>query len=396
VRILVASPYREVIGGAQTYLKTLFELLRARGHAVALLHELPVPPGRDVVDGRDSSDARFCVGEMGADAAQRAVGDWKPDVVYSQALDSLELEASLLRRYPCVLFAHDYYGTCVTGTKLHSRPVPHACERTLGPACLVLNYAAGCGGRHPVRLVRRYREVVTRGEHVRAYAKVLVASQHMAREFERHGVAQARLELLRLFAAIEPDAELAPAPVPSGMILFASRITRLKGGAFLVEALQRSAKALGRALTLVVVGEGAERAPLEAEVRNAGIPARFLGWQDTAAVSRLMRESELLAVPSLWPEPLGLVGIEAGGLGLPAVGFAHGGIPDWLRPGESGELAPADPPTASGLGDAIVRALRDRGHYERLREGAWRVARTYSREAHVVRLEEILGEAARA
>ena len=44
-------------------------------------------------------------------------------------------------------------------------------------------------------------------------------------------------------------------------------------------------------------------------------------------------------MPSVWPEPFGLVGIEAGCVGLPAAGFGVGGIPDWLRPGETGELA---------------------------------------------------------
>ena len=106
-----------------------------------------------------------------------------------------------------------------------------------------------------------------------------------------------------------------------------------------------------------------------------------------------MREADLLAVPSVWPEPFGLVGIEAGCVGLPAVAFAVGGIPDWLIPGKSGELAPGDPPTADGLALAIVRALADPTPLQRLRIGAWEVARTFRPGRHLDELERILDAA---
>src|SRR6202034_271377 len=97
----------------------------------------------------------------------------------------------------------------------------------------------------------------------------------------------------------------------------------------------------------------------------------------------LMRQADLVAVPSLWPEPFGLVGIEAGCFGVPAVGFAVGGIPDWLIPGQTGELAPADPPTVEGLAEAIVRALEDPAHYQKLCSGAWEMAKRFSLERHL-------------
>ena len=103
-----------------------------------------------------------------------------------------------------------------------------------------------------------------------------------------------------------------------------------------------------------------------------------------------MRSADLLAVPSVWPEPFGLVGVEAGCVGLPAVAYAVGGISAWLRPGESGELAPADPPTAPGLAKAIVRVLADVAYWRQLSAGAWEMARNYTREGHVSHIDEIL------
>jgi glycosyltransferase involved in cell wall biosynthesis len=106
-----------------------------------------------------------------------------------------------------------------------------------------------------------------------------------------------------------------------------------------------------------------------------------------------MRQADLLAMPSLWPEPFGLLGPEAGCVGLPSVGYAHGGIPDWLVEGESGALAPS-PPTVEGLADAILRAISDADRHQVLRVGAWQMAQRFSAERHVRQLEAVLRQTA--
>ncbi len=150
---------------------------------------------------------------------------------------------------------------------------------------------------------------------------------------------------------------------------------RLKGWPELLDALPQASAALGRRLTLSVAGDGPDRAAMENAARQRNLPVEFLGWISAQRRNDLLREADLLTVPSVWPEPFGMVGIEAGCLGVPSVGFAVGGIPDWLSPGISGELAPGERPTASELSAAIVRALRDPGHWQSLRQGAWRAAR---------------------
>ena len=111
---------------------------------------------------------------------------------------------------------------------------------------------------------------------------------------------------------------------------------------------------------------------------------------------RLFQESDLLAIPSVWPEPfgiVGIVGIEAGTYGIPSVGYGVGGIVDWLEPGVTGELAPGHPPTVRGLANALVRILESPTYYQSLCEGAKRMASHYQPDDYFRRLDDILERA---
>jgi glycosyltransferase involved in cell wall biosynthesis len=102
-----------------------------------------------------------------------------------------------------------------------------------------------------------------------------------------------------------------------------------------------------------------------------------------------LRQATLLALPSSWPEPFGLVGLEAAALGIPAVAFDLGGVREWLRPGINGYLAPGDPPRASGLADAMVEALSNGHELKAMGARAVGVAREMSLERHLDRLDAI-------
>jgi glycosyltransferase involved in cell wall biosynthesis len=148
-----------------------------------------------------------------------------------------------------------------------------------------------------------------------------------------------------------------------------------------------------------MAGDGRERANWESRARavaraGSSLTVEFPGWQLQGEVATLMKENDLLVVPSLWPEPLGAVGPAAAQLGLPAAAFAVGGIPQWLVEGVSGHLAPADPPTAGGLARAVVRCLEDPLHYTKLRQGARQTAATFTMERHMPELLAVLERAA--
>jgi len=388
VRVLIPTFHPNVIGGTEKYLQALIPGLIQRGHQVALLHEIPFDPARESITPPEQSVAAFCLADEDVDSVVRSVAEWKPDVVYNQGLQASDLEDTLVDTYPTVLFAHGYYGTCGTGNKCHAFPRFEPCSRRFGPACLVLHYPRRCGGLNPVAAWEIYRREAQRNARLKDYAFILVASNHMRSEYLRLGVSPDRIRIATLpLASSDLEAPQSQPGPPRGRILLMGRLNKSKGGHYLIPAIARASGTLGQSLILTVAGDGPERRGLEDIARKHQVAAEFVGWIDARRKAELLGETDLLAVSSLWPEPFGLVGIEAGAVGVPSVGYAVGGIPDWLIPGETGELAPGDPPTVDGLADAIVRALRTPEHHARLRKGARQKALRFTLDAHLATLE---------
>jgi glycosyltransferase involved in cell wall biosynthesis len=394
VRVLIATHHLNIVGGVETYLRDLLPALRERGHAVAQLASVgagtegtPIAPPDVPTWGLAGSDRG---------SVFRAVEAWAPEVVFSHGMASPADEGAVLDRFPTVLFAHGHQATCVSGSRTHAFPTLRPCDKKFGPGCLVHYFPRRCGGLNPVTMLRLYRRASRRSAALSRYAAVVVASRYMADEYRAHGVPDDRLCLAPLFPTGQVPSPVLPDHPPTDRVLFVGRLYPDKGAGLVVEAVAGAADRLGRPLTLVVAGEGPERAGMEARAARRNVRAEFHGWVGPDRRVDLMRGADLLAVPSLCPETFGLVGVEAGCVGLPAVGFAVGGIPDWLVPGVSGELAPGDPPTGPGLAEAIARALADPAHLRRLSVGAWERAHTFSREAHVARVEAVLLAAAGA
>jgi glycosyltransferase involved in cell wall biosynthesis len=393
MRILVANTHRGFVGGVEYHLSGLLPALARRGHALSLLYEVDAAPGKATIDGACGGMEHWRAEGDPAGLLQR-VAAWRPDVVYLHGMESPTWEAALADAFPTVFLVHNYYGTCISSTKRRALPRVTPCERVLGPGCLLRYLPCRCGGRSPITMLRLYRLQQQRRALLRRYRAVVVISRHMREEYRRHGVDEAKLYWFPYTAFQKPD-DRPPPPRPlTGRVLMLGRLTTLKGGCLLIRAVVRAGQLLGRPLTLVVAGEGPDRRAMEALAARLGAKAEFVGWVGAERRLELMRGADVLAVPSVWPEPFGLVGPEAGAVGLPAVAFAVGGIPDWLVPEETGELATA-PLTAEGLADALVRALRDPDHRARLGEGAWRKSKELSPEAHLAHLEPLLERVAR-
>ncbi|MCE9530612.1 MAG: glycosyltransferase family 4 protein [Planctomycetes bacterium] len=395
MRVLVANTHSEIVGGVESYLREALPLLIGRGHEIAFLTQRTIPDDRPTVLERCPNLTFWHTEGVERNALFDALSGWRPDVCYLHGLDDPDWDAALIERFPTLLYCHNHYGACISGTRRLGFPTARPCPRVLGPMCLAYYLPRRCGGLSPVTMFREYRLQRQRQHLLPQVAGIAVATRFMLDEYRQIGVPESRLQLLPLFP---PGLQADPAaPTPrafSNRVLLIGRLTELKGGHLFLRAIPRAQQLLDRTLSIVVAGDGPERSTLEILAKSLKIAVEFTGWIGSEERQRLMRSCDLLAVPSTWSEPFALVGIEAGCVGLPAVAFAVGGIPDWLITGESGEIAAGDLPTSTGLADAIARALRDQDHWQRLREGAWNVARRFTESGHLEQLESMLNAVA--
>jgi glycosyltransferase involved in cell wall biosynthesis len=387
VRILITTNTTRIVGGVETYVKSLLTTLPARGHEVAL-GALERAPGDPLLKGTnpdavtDLARGTEVLGEMAA---------WRPDVVYNQHTGSPELERELVRRFPVLLFAHAFYGGCISGTKCHARRDYRTCERALGPGCLAVYHLNGCGGSSPWTMWKLYREQRTRQKALRMARLVGVASRYMEGEVRREGVCQERIRLLPLFPVAERPSSGPAERSAGGRVVVIGRVTEPKGAGLIAGAIVAAERELGTSLTLVVIGDGPDLAAVRRDSENAGLRAEFPGWLDPMAVASELARADALLFPSLWPEPFGIAGVEAAAAGVPAVGFGVGGTTDWLIDGVTGVVAAER--TGESLGRALARALDETNH-PALRAGALAKSREFLRDAHLEKLEAALAEAA--
>ncbi|MDP9400185.1 MAG: glycosyltransferase [Actinomycetota bacterium] len=205
---------------------------------------------------------------------------------------------------------------------------------------------------------------------------VVCLTQRVARALVAEGLAPERVHVIPSgvdpvrFARVGADPF---ADVARPRVLFHGRVQAEKGVHTLVRAL-----ALLRAdARLVLVGDGSERARVEALARELGVAdrLRITGFVPHEQVPTALAHADVAVLPSV-SEELGTAMLEALHAGLPVVASRVGGIPEVIEDGVSGLLTPPGDPAA--LAAALDRVLLEPGLAARLAAGGRARARDFS------------------
>lgn len=350
MRIAHVSATGRRVGGTEAYLLDLMSEQAARGDTTKL---------------------------YAADAGPIEVDAFAPDLVHVHGTPlTVEQERGLQRRHRVVRSLHDYSFMCASGERWFAGGA--ICDRRHGPGCIANFVTRGCAHRLDLRpSLRNYRDISRRLPVLQASDEVVFHSDYVRRQALHQGLPPARCHAIPYFV---DRGAMPPAPSYSRNVLFAGRVVGRKGLDVLLEAL---ALAPDTWETLIVAGEGWDLDRTRALATKLGLAARidWRGWTDTAAA---LVDSAVLVVPSRWPEPFGIVGIEAMAAGRAVVASDVGGVREWLSDGETGLLVP--PGDAAALSAAIARAL----DLAPLLGGAgWERAASFSAERHLDELDAV-------
>jgi glycosyltransferase involved in cell wall biosynthesis len=139
------------------------------------------------------------------------------------------------------------------------------------------------------------------------------------------------------------------------VVLFGGRVSPLKGSDALLAALPRIIEHVPNALLLVVGKENEFALYLRDRLAGLGGHVACTGWLSGEELKAAYAASDVVAVPSLYLEPFGMIALEAMAAGKPVVGTCCGALPEIIVDSETGYIV--DPNNTVQLSAAIAALL---------------------------------------
>jgi glycosyltransferase involved in cell wall biosynthesis len=358
---LVASSAYPNPGGVEQHVRQVARELTARGHAVEVWTVArDGVPSRDVVDG---VPVRWLPAPLPARSAgalagfarlvPRSWGQWadavrsfRPSLLHVQCFGPNGVYASALSRRFRIPMAVSSHGETFMDE-----------DDAFGQSALLRS---------------ALRTAIARSEFVTGCSEYTLADLRARFGLDGGHVVFNGVDPIEGVPGIDPSDAARTALSAEPTVLAVGRLVRVKGFDLLLEAFARAS--LPDGTRLVIGGDGAERAALEASAGRLGIAdrVRFLGRLDSPDVARAMATASLLAVPSR-VEAFGIVVLEGWRAGLPVIATDHGGPAEFVSHAHDGYLV--DPEDPDALAHALEEVLGDAGLADRLgAAGAERVA----------------------
>jgi glycosyltransferase involved in cell wall biosynthesis len=144
----------------------------------------------------------------------------------------------------------------------------------------------------------------------------------------------------------------------------------------------------------VYAGEVRFRTALLDQVRESGLESVVSFHGFTPGASDLIAAADVVVVPSVRPEPFGLVVVEAMALGRVVIATAHGGPAEVITDGSDGILV--KPGSATAVADAVARLLETPGEAAAIGDRARRRAATFTPAMMTRVVLEVWDDATRA
>lgn len=349
MRILFLNSYQAVRGGAERLVFDTAAELISRGHKVSIVvanddRRAPNP------EFWPAQINRYYVPELMVPLADRyrydrlrqmahyrdtlrylqdIVDIEEPDIIHVHNFPRLEVLGEVRIDAPLIRTVHSYENLC--GNHLKRLPDGSICEYKLGPAC-----QTNCS------VPKTFKATRIRGENrlmKKEFKKLIAISSYIKDVLVTNGFPPEKIQVLNNFTRLTPK----PLNVPEeNVVLYVGRLTPEKGLLELVESVSLTRtkpkllivgkdKVLGRSGFHQQVVETAARLEVNIE---------FQGWCGGDDLRRAYQRAKVVAFSSVWPEPFGLVGIEAMMQAKPVVAFDCGGVRDWLKHGETGFVIP--------------------------------------------------------
>jgi len=387
MKVLHINDYYELIGGTETYLFALLDVLKERDIETVIVHEIPSQvkgrgrayeiPGLTTFNFRSSRSEVVRLTEI--------LRDEKPDLIHLHSVDNPYVTETCSTFAPTIRSIHNHNNYCPGGGK-YFPAIGKICEKPFGTLCIPFGIITHCTSRRPGILFRSYFRTGSMLRTNHTLQALLVASQYVRDRMVQNGFPKEVVRVLPYFTDLPADLGLCP---DSNTILFTGRVAPQKG----LNILLRSLKYVQSPFHLIVDGDGLDMGRVRKLTCELGLEdqVEFVGWAPQEKHLAYYRQASVVVVPSIWPEPFGMVGIEAMSFGKPVVAFRVGGIPEWLEDGVTGFLI--KPYDVKEMAEKVSYLIEHPGIANEMgMRGRKRVEQEFNQEKHISTLLEIYRE----
>jgi len=360
MKILMVNNLRTIHGGAEAMIARLRCGLEEEGHQVRVLC------GSRQGNGKKIADATFLVPKEGSLALQlmhlfnpfaflalrKELRNFRPDVVHLHTISKASPFILLpLKKFPTILTMHDQ--SLFDPTRVSDLPLIEPYRKTFADYFIDKPSARFYAEKLRFFILRRLAKNVD---------TVLACSDFYADCARDSGI----------FSNIKTLHNGTILPPPSRIenfknILFVGRLSEEKGVPVLLEAVALLKKKHPD-MRLHIIGDGQQMEDLKKETIQLQIEnvVRFLGHKSSQEIAEIYKQSSLVAVPSLCPDNLPTVCMEAMSVGRPIVASRIGGVPELVDDEKTGLLVP--PNDIGALSGGIDRLLSDPGLMQKMGE----------------------------
>jgi len=324
------------LAGAEANAHITATELGKRGHTMGILHGPST--GKNEPGWNATFTDRFPIDpEAGAESTRKAIAAFNPDVVYVHKMADLAVIQALVDSgKPLVRMVHDHDIYCMRSYK-YNYFTREICTRAASPYCIfpcLASVVRNSGPGFPLKWVSysdKKREIALNQQ----FRRMVVVTTYMRDELLNNGFDGSRI---RIHAPVPRmgDPNLRSTFSDRNLILYAGQIIRGKG----VDVLLESIAKVKTPFECIILGDGNHKAACEELSRKLGLQDRvhFKGFIPQDELKAYYRECSVVALSSLWPEPIATIGLEVMRYALPVVAFDAGGIKDWLIDGHNGYL----------------------------------------------------------
>jgi glycosyltransferase involved in cell wall biosynthesis len=388
MNLLFLNTYCGYFGGVEQNILAAVSGLRAMGHRCTLVYQKETE--NRLEDYQDAFDDTICAPtskELTA-TLTRLIDEQRWDSLFVHKIESVLPLRPLKGTIRMVRMFHDHDECCPRRHKYFVCP-SRICKFSAGFKCWADLAFIEKNGKGPLgvgfkNLFRHKKELVANSE---LFDLCLVGSRFMQSELEMNGFDPDRITRIAPCVRLAPRS---PVPLPDNhKILYVGQLTRGKGVDLLLQALTHVTESYH--LTIAGAGNAEESLKDLAQKLDMDAHVTFAGWVNPEELDQLYDQCRILAVPSRWAEPFGMIGLEAMQRARPVVAFAVGGIPDWLETGVTGYTAPEA--NVQELADGLNRLLYD---YKTAvtfgRQGRKKLEEEFSFDSYLQKLCGVLGQ----